>query len=325
MELWKKHTPDSMLLRSGFALSEVFSPKKEFSFGEYVRRFPKQEKYGQVHLPVKVFRHYLNWVYQNLGYPVLADKVKKLDSQKEGGYCAKLESGKKIVCKNVVIACGYKGQAYTPDIFKSSLKNKGKIIHSIESQKIAALKNKKVLVVGGGQSAAESVEVLKKKKNEVSVYMRRSPLYFEQPVHIPAWLFLFLLRSPQLFRLLPLPPVFRRWFNKIISRATVMPALRPVFESVLVLREKPVFGQYDYVVCATGFKADVGRLGFLSGGIEKKLSLYRGVPRLKKNLQSNIPGLFFAGPVTELFFGPAVKFIIGSHFSARVIGKSIQE
>jgi thioredoxin reductase len=78
-----------------------------------------------------------------------------------------------------------------------------------------------------------------------------------------------------------------------------------------------------HVIAATGFAPDVRRLSFLSPQIQSQLQTAVNTPVLSRNSQSTVPGLYFAGPVAANSFGPILRFIAGTQFSAHQIANHL--
>ena len=72
----------------------------------------------------------------------------------------------------------------------------------------------------------------------------------------------------------------------------------------------------EHVIAATGYRADIRRLAFLSAGITSQLKLLNDVPELSSHFESSIPGLFFVGPAAAHSFGPVLRFACGAGFTA---------
>ena len=329
MDLWRNHTLDSMELRSDFSTSEIAHPKNRFSANRFLKDHEEFSRYRNQHLPVFVYRAYLKWVKANLEYPVIDDLVKSLDvipaDHQEGRqkfrFCAMLKKGKKqdnIYAQKVVIATGLSDHVYIPPEINSSLQ---KIIHSYDTQKIEKLKRKNILVIGGGQSAAETIESLQNQKNNVSWYSRHLPVYLEQPVNIPSWLFSLIVKSANMFY--HCPPGLRRALIQFLSKPTIRPRYKFVIDNTkkisTIKNMTSVKNNFDAIVVATGFQTSIDNLSFLSSKIKSIITQTHGSPLLNKYFESTCPGLYFAGGIAEASFGPALRFIIGSHYAANKI------
>ncbi len=91
------------------------------------------------------------------------------------------------------------------------------------------------------------------------------------------------------------------------------------------LTRVPNLADYDHVITATGYRYSLNHMKFLGKDLRNSLKMRAEMPRIDKNFMSSLPGLYFIGPTTEAFFGPPMKFMIGSQYVApklsRILGK----
>ncbi len=71
----------------------------------------------------------------------------------------------------------------------------------------------------------------------------------------------------------------------------------------------------DHVIAGTGFRLDVTRLGYITPSLRADLKILAGAPVLSRNLESNVPGLFFTGALAAPSLGPLMRFVAGTHFT----------
>jgi hypothetical protein len=77
------------------------------------------------------------------------------------------------------------------------------------------------------------------------------------------------------------------------------------------------------VLLATGFRVDVSRYNFLGAPLLEKLKIDEGYPRLTLGLECSIEGLHFMGAPAARSFGPLVRFVSGTGYSARALTEGI--
>lgn len=77
-------------------------------------------------------------------------------------------------------------------------------------------------------------------------------------------------------------------------------------------------GAYDYIVCATGYKAGISLTPFLAQ-MSPNIKTVDDLPVLTDGLESTISGLFFLGRLAELGLGPLGRNIIGAKFGSMKI------
>jgi hypothetical protein len=79
----------------------------------------------------------------------------------------------------------------------------------------------------------------------------------------------------------------------------------------------------DHVVAGTGFEVDVDRLPFLGEDLRGRIARVARAPRLDRHFQSSVPGLYFAGVMSTLSFGPLFRFVAGTAFTAPRIAQHL--
>jgi hypothetical protein len=75
--------------------------------------------------------------------------------------------------------------------------------------------------------------------------------------------------------------------------------------------------QVDHVIAGTGYRVDVERLSFMDPQLRSAVRRVAGTwPALDKTFESSVPGLFFVGLPAAATFGPLLRFVHGSRFTA---------
>jgi hypothetical protein len=77
----------------------------------------------------------------------------------------------------------------------------------------------------------------------------------------------------------------------------------------------------DHVIFATGYKIDVGRLGFLNQSLLQQIRLVERAPQLSAHYETSVPGLHFIGPAAANSFGPVCRFVYGTYHPARHLAR----
>jgi hypothetical protein len=72
----------------------------------------------------------------------------------------------------------------------------------------------------------------------------------------------------------------------------------------------------DHVVLGTGYSIDVRGYPFLDQGLFADLRLVEGSPALGRGLESSVPGLHFLGASAAESFGPTMRFVVGTAYTA---------
>ncbi len=73
----------------------------------------------------------------------------------------------------------------------------------------------------------------------------------------------------------------------------------------------------SHIIAGTGFRVALARMRFLSESLRSVIRTGKtGSPRLTRNFQSTVPGLYFIGPASSAAFGPLQRFAAGSEYAA---------
>ncbi len=332
--LWLDHTIDSMALRSDYQSSELYSPRGELGYARFCRETTpdrgglRDSVRGRI--PVPLFRKYLLWIRDRLPFPVLEDMVSDLRRKSEG-FVARTGGGAHIQASRVVLATGIEAHRHVPA--ELSHLPPDRVIHSYFVGDYRPLRGERILVVGGGQSAAEAIDLLAT-NNEI-VWHHRSPLrFYSEPLDLPRPLFKLILRTPAILRLLPRSWV-ARWLRRF-TQVTITPEYRerlaPIPKAtaadVAALRVEDgalVDGsgrRHDRVLSCTGYRYDLGRLKFLAPELRDEIRCDGTWPAVDGRFRTSAPGLYIIGGMAEPVFGPALRFMIGCKYTAQSLSST---
>jgi len=198
------------------------------------------------------------------------------------------------------------------------------------------------LIIGGRQSAFEWGALLADEGAEEVhiVYRHDTPAFSESDWSFVDELMNLTLKVPGWFHNLPAnerEAIARRFWAE--GRLKLEPWLTPRLDkpsvhrwphaSVAACREDPggeinieLSGgtrlAVDYVILATGYKADITKVPYLAGVIDR-LELADGFPILDEHFQSSLEGLFITGFLATRDFGPFLGFVRGCPVAATLI------
>ena len=79
----------------------------------------------------------------------------------------------------------------------------------------------------------------------------------------------------------------------------------------------------DHVLLGTGYRIDVRRYPFLSPELAAELRVKDGSPILRHGLESSVRGLHFTGAPAAESFGPAMRFVVGTAYTAPALTQSV--
>jgi hypothetical protein len=81
--------------------------------------------------------------------------------------------------------------------------------------------------------------------------------------------------------------------------------------------------QVDHVLLGTGYRVDVRHYDFLDRDLTESLALAGGYPVLRTGMESSVPGLHFVGASAAHSFGPIMRFVVGTAYSAPTVAGAI--
>jgi hypothetical protein len=343
MSFW--HTmPAGMLLRSNWRASSMVDQHGPLSLDAF--REQSGLEFGHP-IPLEAFIAYGEWVQRTAVPDVDPRHVVQVGGDGDG-FVVRLADGDEVIAPRVVVACGIGPFAHRPPEFEHL--RPPLALHTSEAGELSRLAGRRVVVIGGGQSALEtaalasgagaSVEVIARApsivwlRGQAVIHRlgRLGPVVYAPTDVGPLW-YSRLVSQPTLFRLLS------RAAQDRIARRCIRPAgshwLRarlgdvPVTLGRTVTRALPVDGGaelelddgsrrlVDHVLLGTGFRVDIARYGILDPDLLRRIRRVDGYPVLGDGLESSVSGLHFFGAPAAWSFGPIMRFVSGTWFSGR--------
>jgi cation diffusion facilitator CzcD-associated flavoprotein CzcO len=166
MSFWERHMPKGMLLRSPIAGTHISDPEDALTLQAYQAA---SGNHVTAPLPLSRFTHYGHW-FQGQAVPHI-DRRKIARLEKPGAdFHLTTEDGETWKARRVVVAAGIMPFAWRPLQFQGLPNSLAS--HTSEHNDLAPFAGKKVIVVGGGQSALESAAMLHEMGTEVEVLVR---------------------------------------------------------------------------------------------------------------------------------------------------------
>lgn len=352
MQFWEQCMPPRMLLRSHWNATHIDDPGDELSLDAFVSN-TGTHGLGEP-IPSTEFIRYGQWFHDTARLGADPRGVARIDVG-GNGYELTLTDGASLRAKRVIVAAGIERFAYKPEFFRDIPAQF--VSHSSELRDYSVFRDKRVLVLGGGQSALESAAFLKQGGAEVEILVREPmrcasksrlrkviPSAWLKPLHGrggvgPAGISL-IIQRPSLFGRLPrkTQAIWSRRATKLGFSYRLVPDMSgtPVFSGLAVERVR-VEGERlslrlsdgsdrmaDHVVLGTGYRINVAQYSFLSRGILERLDVVDGYPRLDSGLESSLPGLHFTGAVATYSFGPLMRFVAGTPFASASLARRIR-
>jgi FAD-dependent urate hydroxylase len=362
MSFWEWQMPRGMLLRSPYVASNIADPDQALTLDGY--QADTNELLAPP-VPLEQFVRYGHW-FQQQAAPDL-DTRGVADIQNNGVFRLNLDDGDQLTARRVVVAAGIMPFAWTPSQFRDLPPELTS--HTVDSfastageaaaagRGVERFAGKRVVVIGGGQSALESAALLHEAGAEVRVLVRAPRIYYLRRarglIHSlgPVTDLLFapaevgpagvsrLVSMPSWYRRLPRPLQDRFSVRSLrpAGAAWLQPRLRDVAMSfstnVVAATEAPEgvsmllnTGEYvtcDHVLLATGYRVDISRYRFLGSRLLQRISMVGGYPSLDRGFESSLPGLHFVGAPAAWSYGPLMRFVAGTEFAAPVLARAI--
>jgi cation diffusion facilitator CzcD-associated flavoprotein CzcO len=354
MSFWDEKMPEGMYLRSNWTATQIASPDSALSLESFIA-----EKGNPFTLPVPIdrFVQYGLWYQKQAVKDLEQQDVTRVESD-QGGFRVSLRNGETVNSRRVVVAAGIGMFARRPSEFDELPTELA--THTSEHRNFQRFAARKVLIIGGGQSALESAALLHEAGAEVEVAARTKIIHWLQgwtsktlhhgmgktirrilyaPTDVgPAGLSQLCAR-PDLYNKMPrslqdrlrkraVRPAGARW---LVDRLKDVPIrLGRSVESVSVAGEK-VKVRFDdgserivdHVMLGTGYRIDVTKYSFLAPELIQSISRSNGFPKLRAGLETSIPGLHILGAPGVWSFGPVMQFVSGTTYASRTLTRHL--
>jgi cation diffusion facilitator CzcD-associated flavoprotein CzcO len=351
MGFWHEHMPKTMLLRSFWWASNLSDPEKRYGIERYLQ---EQGQYKNDPLPIGTFIDYGHW-FQKHAVPIVDETYISTIARQGQHFTIKLVDGRVVQSSIVVMASGLYHYTYRPDEYTHLAPEF--ISHTSEHIMFDHLAGKRVVVIGGGQSALETSALLREAGVAVQLVARR-PLYWLPSENTAIPFFIRQLRYPKVglgfgwrnWALEHYPYAFTRFSRSTKDRflATFHGPAGAWWLKERIIGKLPIHIQQvaqveqtsggvklklannttietDHIMLATGYRADIKLLPMLHPSLLTEIQTYMGSPILNNQFESSIPGLYFAGFSAARSFGPLYRFVVGADASARRVANSVKQ
>ena len=343
LDFWKTNMPRGMFLRSG--PDWHLDARDAATFQAYFKLrglTPSQAK----PVPLDLFLDYASWFmgqYDLTPHPALVTHL----ARSKGTFTATLDDGSQIRADKVVLSLGFAWFKHYPSEITKKLPA-GSYTHTCDVVDFEFFRSKRVLIVGGRQSAFEWAALIREKgADEIHVTHRHPTPQFTEP----DWNWV----QPMVRRTLKDHGWWRRCTDaekeKIrqdfwaVGRLTLEAWLGPrVHQPNIHIHEKTAIAAvgaataatYDvvlddntavnvhHIILATGYAPNMENVAFLDRTtILQELQTLNGSPRLATEFQTNVPNLYVTGLAAVQDFGPFFGFTVGCPVAARIIGDAV--
>ena len=354
MSFWERNMPAGMLLRSNWTATQIADPDGSLTLEAY-----RAECGDSFSVPVAVgrFVQYGMW-YQRLAVPGLDRRKASGIEPDPKGFRITLEDGVVVTSRRVIVAAGVGPFAWRPREFlglPSSL-----VSHTCEHRDLTTFAGKRVVVVGGGQSAVESGALLHEAGAGVEILARSRRIHWLQghlsrtlhhglgeftrrmlyaPTDVGPAGVSQLMARPDLLRRFPrglqdrlrrrsVRAAAARWLAKRVDHVTVtlgrtVASAMPAGERVIVKLDDGSERIADHVLLGTGYRVDISKYEFISAALMRSIDRFNGYPRLAVGLETSVPGLHILGAPAAWSFGPLMQFVSGTTYASRALVRCI--
>jgi thioredoxin reductase len=343
LDSWKTNMPREMFLRSG--PDWHLDARGVATFDAYVKqRGLTSEQVKPV--PLATFLDYASWFMGQYDVTPRSAEVTRLQ-RSERVYIATLDDGSQIEAEQVLLGLGFAHFKYYPPELIEELPA-GSYTHTCDTVDLEFYRSKRVLIVGGRQSAFEWAALLNEKgADEIHITHRHATPKFTEPDW--SWVQPMVRRTLEdhgWWRNLPYAEQERvrcdfwsvgrltleEWLdarvhqpNIHIHERTRIAAVKARRDSTFqaVLSDGSSFN-IQRIILATGYRPNMRNVAFLDRAtILDPLETCEGYPVLDTEFQTNLAGLYMTGLAAARDFGPFFGFTVACPVAAKIIGEQV--
>jgi cation diffusion facilitator CzcD-associated flavoprotein CzcO len=352
MSFWDEQMPRGMILRSPYVASNIADPERALTLDGY-----QEVTNRQLPRPVGLeqFVEYGRWFRDQAVPGTHLDQRRVVSVERNGQFRLDVADGDRVHAGRVIVAAGIMPFAWTPPVFRQLPEELAS--HSSEHRDLSRFRARRVIVIGGGQSALESAALLHELGADVEVLVRSERIYYLRRARgilhrlgpVTRALFAPAEVGPAgISRLVSTPDLYRRMPRSLQDRFAVR-SLRPAGAASLQERLADVTitcnatvtaarehgGQVeltladrsqrlaDHLLLATGYRVDIERYPFLPVDLVRRIARAGGYPRLRRGFESSVEGLHFLGAPSAWSFGPLMRFVAGTEFAAPALTRGV--
>ena len=350
MEFWE-NMPPTMYLKSSWSGLSFSDPGGKHNLNCFSKAsgISRQEP-----IPLQVFLKYGHW-FQQCVVPDIDQAYVQLLAQDGKMFHLDLADGRSIKAGRVVVAAGISSYANIPE-YAAHLSSRV-VSHSQDHRDFAPFKDKKVIVVGSGQSALESAALLYEANAAVELIARESVVWIDRRLYHRTGLARRIFYPPSdvgppgINWLVANPLIFSRFSDKVrdalhkravrpsgarwlrqrvedhvvITEHTSITSVREQGQGVLIKLSDGTTREVDHIVLGTGYRVNIHQLSFIDPALLQKVQERDGSPLLNEWFESSVPCLHFVGAPAGYVFGPLCRFVVGAKASAQQIARHAEQ
>jgi lysine/ornithine N-monooxygenase len=348
--------PEGMLLRSRRRSSNIADPRRVLTIADY--EGAEGRALRSPSLTREQFIDYGRWFARQVVPDVDARRVSSVAHAGQG-FRLHLDDGEELATTRVIVAAGLVPFVYRPEPFASLPASV--VSHAYDHDDLGGFAGRRVAVIGSGQSALECAALLHERGAVVEVLARTAAVQWlpddtlpEAPATGRSWrpsvplpptdvggrLTGWAAATPDVFRRLParmqpdvafrcIRPAGSGWLRGRLSEvpiscgAVVSDAREHGGQVTLTLADGSS-RTVDQVLLGTGYRVDVRRYPFLEAELAHSIEVADGgYPVLGAGLEASVRGLYFMGAAAAHSFGPIMRFVVGTWYSAPAVARSV--
>jgi thioredoxin reductase len=342
LEFWKTNMPRGMFLRSGpdwhldardIHTFEAFLKTRGLTHAEIKP------------VPIDVFLDYAAWFmgqYDLRTHPAYVTRLERSGNT----YVATLDDGTQIQANRVLLGLGFAWFKYAPRELVEKLPH-GSYMHTCDTVDFEFYRGKRVLIIGGRQSAFEWAALIHERgADEVHITHRHATPKFTEPnwdwvqpmarrtiadhgwwrgltdeerekIRFDFWSAGRLILEEWLDARVHQPRIH-------IHEKTNVVAVNPRGATYDILLDDDSRFNAHHIILATGYQPEMRNVAFLDkASILDALATTEGFPTLDTEFQTNLPNLYVTGLAATRDFGPFFGFTVACPVAARVIGEAV--
>ena len=360
METWRSAMPEGMHLKSDGFASSLFAPNAGATLGDYCRGHDIDYDDERFLVRLETFIDY-GLDFQRRYVPDVDQRnVVSLRRQREC-FELTLDDETVIAAEKVILAVGITHFGYTPPVLARL--PAAKVMHSSALSQVTQFAGRDVIVVGAGSSAVDLAVLLSRCGAKTRLLARGDAIRFDTPPSragkrsywrrlrhpksglgpgLRSWLYC---SFPRAFRLMPdsiriaclhrhLGPKSQYHLRQTIERDVPVMLNHEIVQAEATddgvrLSCRNGAGELttvetEFVIAATGYRADCERLAFIDPKLRSAIESVDGYPRLSSCFESSAPGLYFVGLAAAGSFGPLMRFVYGVEYAAKRLGMHLR-
>lgn len=344
-----------MGMKSQSSAVSVYTPEPGYTFIEFCHAHGRDLAEP---IAISLFAEYGLWAQERL-VPELERCLVSRIATSDGGFEVTLDTGERLLARQVVMATGLTYWRRVPRIFDAV--GDDLVSHTSQHRDLTDFRGLDVTVIGAGQSALEAATLLYERGARPRLLVRGGQPEFAGPptdsrslkeriLYRPSKLgpgklnYLLdrvptgphhLLSDRRRVRLTRthLGPLGAWWLrSRFEGNVPVMTGVEIVEAgesgSRLRLRVRGADGSHedlhtDHLICGTGYEVDVDRHAVLDPEIKHRVRRIERAPRLTRHFETSVPGLYFVGNGAAFSFGPLFRFVAGASYTAPALTRHL--